>query len=185
MDYPWGKDDPYWLFRQLRQIHVHYDMLHLAKISSTIFGVEFNLCAQKISFSKVKWHNFFKFHLTMTKLQLGLYFLVKYLHMHFQPYKYIPTKVKEQKLKISYFFLSSRGMTVKNHQTMTNLNLNLTCIFLWSIHCQMWVKFVQPPTYHIIICSVGNTDLYLVMLVNITVLDMFRWNTIFASQVPN
>jgi hypothetical protein len=40
--------------------------------------------------------------------------------MQFQPYTYIQIKVREQKLKIS-----SRGITVKNHQTMTKFKLDL------------------------------------------------------------
>jgi hypothetical protein len=40
--------------------------------------------------------------------------------MKFQPYAYIQTKVKEQKLKIT-----SRGITVKNHQTTTKFKLDL------------------------------------------------------------
>jgi hypothetical protein len=34
-----------------------------------------------------------------------------HLHKQFQPYAYIPAKVREQKLKISYFFQSSREIT--------------------------------------------------------------------------
>jgi hypothetical protein len=45
-----------------------------------------------------------------------------YLHMQFQPYTYIQTKVTERKLKIS-----SRGITqsVINHQTTTKFKLDL------------------------------------------------------------
>ena len=35
-----------------------------------------------------------KNHRTTTKFELDLYFLVKYLHMQFQPYTYIPKKLE-------------------------------------------------------------------------------------------
>ena len=56
--------------------------------------------------------------------------------MQFQPYTYIPSKVRERKLKISYFFLSSRGITVKNHWTMTKFELDLRIPMTYS-----YIKF--------------------------------------------
>jgi hypothetical protein len=63
--------------------------------------------------SKTKW--------TITKFELELHFPMMKLHMQFEPYTYIQTKVRELKLK---FF--SRGITLsKNHPTMTKFELDL------------------------------------------------------------
>jgi hypothetical protein len=75
---------------------------------------------QKYIPKKVKVSYFFKFkkdnsvknHVTKTKFKLDLYFLVKYLHMRFQPYPYNSSRV--QKLKNSIFFERSRGITVQS-----------------------------------------------------------------------
>ena len=56
-------------------------------------------------FSKFKRGNSVKNHPTITKFELDLHILMTNLHMQFEPYTYIQTKVKEQKLKISIFCL--------------------------------------------------------------------------------
>lgn len=49
-------------------------------------------------FSKLKGHNYVKHHQIETKFQLDLYFLVNNIHMKYQLYMCIPSKVREQKL---------------------------------------------------------------------------------------
>lgn len=64
---------------------------------------------------------------TGTKFNLDLYFLVNNLHMKYQLYICISSRVRLQKLRISHFFQSSRGTThqkIKNHR-ITTFNLNL------------------------------------------------------------
>jgi hypothetical protein len=57
--------------------------------------------------SKFKRNNSVKNQQTMTKFELDLRIIMTYLHMQFEPYTYIQTKVREQKLKII-----SRGITL-------------------------------------------------------------------------
>jgi hypothetical protein len=63
------------------------------------------------------------------KFDLDLRIPMTYLQVQFQPYTCIQTKVREQKLKISIFFQSSRGITLsKINEPLPNLNLS--CVFL-------------------------------------------------------
>jgi hypothetical protein len=63
---------------------------------------------------------------TITKFELDLRIPMKNLHMQFESYTSIQTKVWERKLKISIFFLISRGITLsKNQWTITKLELDL------------------------------------------------------------
>jgi hypothetical protein len=58
---------------------------------------------------------------TITKFELHLRIPMANLHMQFEPYTCIQTKVRERKLK-----LISRGITLsKNHPTMTKFELDL------------------------------------------------------------
>jgi hypothetical protein len=63
-------------------------------------------------FSKFKRDNSVKNQHTITKFKLDLHIFMTNLHMQFQPYTCIQTKVRERKLKISIFFQSSRGITL-------------------------------------------------------------------------
>jgi hypothetical protein len=47
-----------------------------------------------------------KNHRTITKFEFDLRILMTYLHMQFQPYTYIQTKVRELKLKISSRYIA-------------------------------------------------------------------------------
>ena len=71
-------------------------------------------------FSKFKRDNSVKNQRTIIKLELDLRISMSNLHMQFQPYTYIQTKVRERKLKIS-----SRDNSVINHQTTTKFKLDL------------------------------------------------------------
>jgi hypothetical protein len=66
-----------------------------------------------------------------TIFKLDLYFLVKYLHMWFQPYRYISTRVR--KLKISNFFLHSTGKTLSKIIKPWPSSC-LAYLFLWCIY---------------------------------------------------
>jgi hypothetical protein len=72
-------------------------------------------------FSKFKKGNSVKNQWTITKFELDLRIPMKNLHMQFEPYTYIQTKVRERKLKFI-----SWGITLsKNHPTMTKFELDL------------------------------------------------------------
>jgi hypothetical protein len=58
-------------------------------------------------FSKFKRDKSIKNQWTITKFELELRIPLTYLHMQFQPYTYIQTKVRKRKLKIS-----SKGITL-------------------------------------------------------------------------
>jgi hypothetical protein len=75
---------------------------------------------KSLFFSKFKRDNSVKNQRTITKFELDLRIPIMYLHMQFQPYTYIQTKVRERKLKIS-----SREITVKSHCTATKFKLDL------------------------------------------------------------
>lgn len=94
------------------------------KFANTIFSL--TLISMKDLFVS-KGHNSVKYQ-TWTKSNLDLYLLVKYLCMQLQLCIYIPSKVREQKLKSSYFL--SSGSTTLSKIIRPGPNLNLTCIFL-------------------------------------------------------
>jgi hypothetical protein len=72
-------------------------------------------------FSKLKRGNSVKNRWTITKFKLHLRIPMTNLHMQFEPYTYIQTKVRERKLKFI-----SRGITLsKNHPTITKFELDL------------------------------------------------------------
>jgi hypothetical protein len=83
---------------------------------------EFNVCnhcrdnERKLNFfllfSKFKRDNSVKNQQTITKFELDLHIPMAKLHMQFEPYTCIQTKVTERKLKISIFFQSSRGIAL-------------------------------------------------------------------------
>jgi hypothetical protein len=77
----------------------------------------------KISFffSKFKRGNSVKNQWTITKFELHLCIPMTNLHMRFEPYTYIQTKVREWKLK----FISRVITLSKNHQTMTKFEIDL------------------------------------------------------------
>jgi hypothetical protein len=77
-------------------------------------------------FSKFKEDYSVKNHQAKTKFELDLYFLINYLHMWFQPYTYVSTKVRVWNLKISIFPTFKKD----NCQKSSNLDLN----FLQHIH---------------------------------------------------
>jgi hypothetical protein len=62
------------------------------------------------------------------KFDLDLCIPLAYLHMQFQPYTYMLTKVRERKLKIS-----TRGIT-PSKIIWPWPNSKLTCVFLWRTH---------------------------------------------------
>jgi hypothetical protein len=89
-------------------------------------------------FSKFKRSNSVKNHWTITKFELDLRILMSNLHMQFEPYTYIQTKVREPKLK-----------SISRRITLSKIirpwpNSNLTCIILWCIYIKKWIKCVQP-----------------------------------------
>jgi hypothetical protein len=72
-------------------------------------------------FSKFKRDNSVKNQWTITKFEFDLHISMTNLHMQFEPYTCIQTKVRERKLKFC-----SRGITLsKNHPTMTKFKLDL------------------------------------------------------------
>ena len=79
-------------------------------------------------FSKFKRGNSVKNQWTITKFELDLRISMTNLHMQFEPYTYIQTKVRERKLKFI-----SRGITLsKNHPTMTKFELDLHNPMMYS-----------------------------------------------------
>ena len=79
-------------------------------------------------FSKFKRGNSVKNQWTITKFELDLRIPMTNLHMQFEPYTYIQTKVRERKLKFI-----SRGITLsKNHPTMTKFELDLHNPMMYS-----------------------------------------------------
>lgn len=77
-------------------------------------------------FSKLKGHNYVKHHQTGTKFQLYLYFLVNNIHMKYQLYMCIPSKVREQKLWITHFFQSLIHWTQALSACISAILLNVT-----------------------------------------------------------
>ena len=65
-------------------------------------------------FSKFKRDNSVKNLQTITKFKLDLHIFMTNLHMQFQSYTCIQTKVRERKLKISIFYKFKRDNSVKN-----------------------------------------------------------------------
>jgi hypothetical protein len=79
-------------------------------------------------FSKFKRGNSVKNQWTITKFELALRIPMTNLHMQFELYTYIQTKVREQKLKFI-----SRGITLsKNHPSMTKFELDLHNPMMYS-----------------------------------------------------
>jgi hypothetical protein len=79
-------------------------------------------------FSKFKRGNSDKNQWTIIKFELDLCIPMTNLHMQFEPYTCIQTKVIERKLKFI-----SRGIALsKNHRTMTKFELDLhNCMMYW------------------------------------------------------
>jgi hypothetical protein len=67
------------------------------------------------------WRRAYKNQRIITKFKLDLHIPMKNLHMQFESYTCIETKVREQKLKI----FSTGIILSKNHQTKTKFNLDL------------------------------------------------------------
>jgi hypothetical protein len=92
-------------------------------------------------FSKFKRDNPVKNQRTITKFELDLHIPMTNLHMQFESYTCIQTKVRERKLKISIFSKFKRDNPVKNQWTITKLKLDL-CIPMSNLHMQF-----EPYTY--------------------------------------
>jgi hypothetical protein len=72
-------------------------------------------------FSKFQRDNSAKHQWTITKFEFDLGIPMLNLHMQFEPYTYIQTKVSEQKLN----FFQEGYLCQKNHQTMTYFEIDL------------------------------------------------------------
>jgi hypothetical protein len=116
-------------------VHSYMTNLHMQFESYTCLQTKLQSVNLKFQiFSKFKRGNSVKNQWTITKFELDLRISMTNLHMQFDPYTYIQTKVRERKLKFI-----SRGITLLKI-IRTWPNLNLTCIILWCIQ----IKCVQP-----------------------------------------
>jgi hypothetical protein len=80
-----------------------------------------------ILFCKFKKDNPVKNQWTLTKFELDLRITITYLHMQFQSYTYIQTKVTERKLNIS-----SRGIILSKYfWTMTKFTFDLRNLMMY------------------------------------------------------
>jgi hypothetical protein len=61
----------------------------------------------------------------MTKFELDMRIPMTNLHMQFESYTCIQTKVRERKLRISFFSKFKRGNSVKNQWTITKFEHDL------------------------------------------------------------
>jgi hypothetical protein len=100
----------------------------------------------KISiFFLFKRDNSVKNQWTITKFELDLHISMINLHMQFESYTCIQTKVRERKLKISIFSKFKRDNSFKNQWTITKFELDL-CIPMTYIHMQIWTLYIHIQT---------------------------------------
>jgi hypothetical protein len=98
------------------------NLIHSSKQKLESINLKFQFC------SKFKRGNSVKNQWTITKFKLDLHIPMTNLHMQFEPFTYIQTKVRERKLKFI-----SKGITLsKNHLTMTKFELDLHNPMMYS-----------------------------------------------------
>jgi hypothetical protein len=113
---------------------------------------ELNVCyPYRDNERKLKISNFFLFlfkrdnsvknQRTKTKFTLDLRIFMTNLHMQFESYTCIQTKVRERKLKFYIFFFIQEDNSVKNERTIPKFEIDLR-IPMMNLHVQF-----QPYTY--------------------------------------